>query len=294
MVRIQIELKDFLREIRNYEIKIRKMVSSQTSGEAKSPFKGSGLEFDEVRAYAYGDDVRAIDWKVSARTQTTHIKTFKEEKDQAVYVIVDNSASTKVGAKKLKEAQINRLAGTLILAASEQGSQVGLITFTDQLEKIIHAKKGVKNAAFLISSLVKSEPKSTTTNLAVSLRATLGVIKRTSVIILISDFIDNSSYERELKALGKKHDVILLHVKDDSKTPRLGIIPIRNAESGKSSLINTSFGNAKKHLSENTNNALMELCQQHQIDFAEINNKAEITQPLAELFIKRNRKWKRA
>jgi uncharacterized protein (DUF58 family) len=269
------------------------MVRSQTSGEAKSPFKGSGLEFDDVRAYAYGDDVRAIDWKVSARTQTTYIKTFKEEKDQAVYLLVDASASMKVGLKNHKQDQINRIAGTLMLAAAEQGSQVGFIGFTNRLEKIIKAKKGLKHTGYMINSLIKFLPNATGTNIGVTLRNALGVIKRTAVIIIISDFID-TSYERELKALGKKHDVILIQIAQEEKIPRLGIIPVRNAESGKINLINTSFGRAKRKLSESTNDVLKTLCNKHQIDHVKLNATEEITQPLTQLFIRRNRKWKRA
>lgn len=286
-------MKDLLRKIRNYEIKIRKAVRSQMSGEVRSIFKGSGLEFDDIRVYQYGDDVRTIDWNVSARSDETYIKTFREEKDQAVYFLTDLSASHNYGTKGKKIDTLKEVTSVLALSAIHQNSQVGLIGFTDNKEKFIKANKGEKHGVFLIKELFKHQAKSKKTDLNKGIRLGLGMIKRTSIVVLLSDFIDDS-YDLSLKALARKHDLIVVKITDkkDHKHPRIGIAPIRDPESDRVSWANTSFGRTRRLLKENRSKSLEGLCKRNRADFVEIEVGENYVPKLTQLFLNRNTTWK--
>lgn len=288
-------MKDLFRKIQQYEIKIRKAVRSQMTGEMRSPFKGSGLEFDDVRVYQYGDDVRSIDWNVSARTDDTYIKTFKEEKDQAVFFIVDVSGSQNIGNKNSKLSIVKEITSVLALSAVRQNSQVGLLCYSDAREKYIKPNKGEKHATFLIKELYKLQPQSTKTDLDKALRDAMGIIKKTGIVFLVSDFID-TNYNKHLRALAKKHDTLVIKITDDhdTKIPGVGIIPIKHVETGKTVWGNTSFGRLKKMLRQNRNDDLPELCKRIKADYVEINTNEEYTSVLTQLFLKRNKSWKGA
>ena len=292
------DMQELFKKLRKYEVKIRKAVNAHQQGEFKSIFKGTGLEFDDVRQYQYGDDVRAIDWNVTAKGHGAFIKTFKEERDQSVFFVVDISASQEIGKPNTQKIDLAKeLTGVLGLAAANIGSQVGLLCFTDQREKYIKPGKGSIHIYNLITELYKLIPTSKGTNIRSGIVETLARVKRKSVIVLISDFLD-TNYENELKSLAKRHDLIVLHVYDptESKLPNLGITPVIDKETGRKSWVNTSlFGFSKKsakQLEEKTN-TMDVLCKKFQINYLKIETGTDYTASLISLFNKRNKTWKR-
>ncbi|HEY4649999.1 MAG TPA: DUF58 domain-containing protein, partial [Pontibacter sp.] len=194
-------MKELVQKLRKYEIRIRKAITTQMQGDFHSVFKGTGLEFDDVRAYQYGDDVRTIDWNVSAKGHGTFVKTYREEKEQSVFLMLDVSASQTIGTGKQQKLDVGKeICGVLAISAARQQSQIGIICISDQKEKYLKPAKGIEQAYAIIKALHELQPKSAKTNLAAGIRLTLDIIKRRSIILLISDFID-VNYEKELQML---------------------------------------------------------------------------------------------
>lgn len=291
-------MNQLLKKLRRYEIMLRKIANNHLQGDYQSVFKGSGLEFDDLRPYQYGDDVRTIEWKVSAKGHGTFVKTFKEDKDQSVYFLLDISGSQDIGDPRRKKIDAGKeIAGVLTLAAIHEGSQVALLSFSDRKEKIILPGKGPKQGVKIIQGIFKHENKSLKTNLSEMFMFALNLIKKRSIIIVISDFIDEG-YERPFRALAEKHDVIAIQVTDprEAQLPSLGIIPIYDKEEGRVTWVNTAFGSVSKKIANafTTERAdLQELCKKNQINYLGIDTKEDIVLPLMELFKKRNRTMKR-
>ncbi|GJM60201.1 hypothetical protein PEDI_07530 [Persicobacter diffluens] len=262
-------------------------------GDYHSIFKGSGLEFDDVRSYQYGDDIRSIDWHVTAKGHGTYVKTFKEEKEQTVFFLVDVSASQQIGKQGKQKIDItNEITSVLALSAVKEGSSVGAICFSDQKEKYIKPGKGESQAYQLISSLYKLAPKSKKTSLERAMQYCLNLIKRRSVIILISDFIDEG-YEKNLKALAKKHDLVVLHIFDqrETKLPRLGIIPLYDKESQKTIWVNTSSPAFRKKIQDkygDSQNKLKDFCQKYEANYLRVDTEDDYVPQLIKLFKVRN------
>jgi uncharacterized protein (DUF58 family) len=291
---VSVEMKAILKKLRNYEIRIRKAINSQMKGDFKSVFKGSGLEFDDVRPYQYGDDIRTIDWNVSAKGHGTFVKTFREEKEQTVFFILDVSASQEIGTEGKTKVDIGReICGVLALSAVKESSHVGLICFSDQRELYIKPTKGVSQAYQIIHGLVTLHPRSNKTNLTKALLFALNTIKRRSVIILVSDFIDEG-YLHHLKALARKHDLVIVHISDKREThlPKLGIVPVQDKESGKTIWVNTSFGDFRQRMNSRLEERVAMLAlfsKQHQVNFLSINTDEDFVPKLLRLFKVRNR-----
>ncbi|TDI70279.1 MAG: DUF58 domain-containing protein [Bacteroidetes bacterium] len=287
-------MKELLNKLRRYEIEIRKAITSQMQGNFHSIFKGSGIEFDDVRAYQYGDDTRSIDWNVTAKGHGTFVKTFKEEKEQTVFFIMDLSASQEIGAKGKQKIDIGKeICGVLTLSAIKESSQVGLIGFTDVRELYIKPSKGMKHAYQIITNLFNYQTSSRKTNLNKAIAFALNLVKRRSVIILISDFIDDN-YWKNLKALSKKHDLVIIHIFDnmESNLPRLGIIPLYDKETGKTHWINTSSPSFRQKLVEtfdSNQNDLQQFCKKHQVNYLSINTQENYVPMLIKLFNLRNK-----
>ncbi|MFN8885870.1 MAG: DUF58 domain-containing protein, partial [Cyclobacteriaceae bacterium] len=211
-------MKELLKKLRKYEIQIRKAVNSQMQGDFHSIFKGTGLEFDDVRPYQYGDDIRTIDWNVSAKGHGTFVKTFKEEKEQTIFFILDVSASQEIGSPGKTKVDIGKeVCGVLALSGAKESSQIGLICFSDEREKFIKPKKGMQQAYDIIYNIVKLQPKSLKTNLSKAISFALNSIKRRSVIVMISDFIDEGYYH-DLKSLARRHDLVIIKISDKRET----------------------------------------------------------------------------
>lgn len=290
-------MKELLKKLRKYEIQIRKAINSQMQGDFHSIFKGSGLEFDEVRPYQYGDDVRTIDWNVSAKGHGTFVKTFKEEKEQTIFFILDVSASQTIGSLGKTKVDISReICGVLALSGAKESSQVGLICFSDIREKFIKPKKGLGQAYELIHSLVNLEPKSLKTNLNKAIVFALNSIKRRSVIVLISDFIDDG-FHHNLKSLARRHDLVMIQVSDKRETnlPKLGIIPVLDKESKKTIWVNTSFGDLRDRIREHHGSRMTQLAdfsKKHQINFLSVDTGEDYVPKLLKLFKMRNKSLK--
>jgi len=235
-------MKELLKKLQKYEIRIRKAINDQMQGDFHSVFKGTGLEFDDVRSYQYGDDVRAIDWNVSAKGHGVFVKTYKEEKEQSVFLILDVSASQSIGTNGLQKIDVGKeICGVLALSAARQTSQIGMVCISDQKEKYIRPGRGTNHAYNIIKELLDLNTVSARTDLAAGIKMALGMIKRRSLILLLSDFIDQD-YEREMSMLAQKHDLIVVQLVDKRETafPPMGIIPLLDKETGKTIWVNTS------------------------------------------------------
>ena len=207
-------MKDILKKLRRYEIRVRKAITSHMQGDFQSIFKGSGLEFDDVRAYQYGDDVRTIDWNVTAKGHGTFVKTFKEEKEQTVFFLLDVSASQEIGRDGQQKIDIGKeITALLSFSAIKESSQVGLLCFSDQREKYVRPAKGTTHAYEIFNTLFNLKPKSKKTNLSEAIKFTLDLLKRRSIIFLVSDFVDEG-YTHNLKGMARKHDLIIIHLYD--------------------------------------------------------------------------------
>lgn len=291
-------MKELIKKLRKYEIQIRKAINSQMQGDFHSVFKGSGLEFDDVRPYQYGDDIRTIDWNVSAKGHGTFVKTFREDKEQTVFFVLDVSASENIGTPGMTKADIGKeICGVLALSAVKESSHVGLICYSDQKEKYLRPTKGSAQAYEIIYALAKLKPQSLRTNLSKALAFTLNTIKRRSVIILISDFIDDDSYFHNLRALARKHDLVAIHITDkrESDLPKLGIIPVIDKETKKTLWINTSFGNFRQTISSRLaerKEALEKFSRKHQINFISLDTHEDYVPHLLRLFKVRNKSVK--
>lgn len=290
-------MKELLKKLRKYEIQIRKAINSQMQGDFRSIFKGTGLEFDDVRPYQYGDDIRTIDWNVSAKGHGTFVKTFREEKEQTIFFILDVSASQFIGSKgKTKFDIATEICGVLALSGSKESSQIGLICFSDEREKFIKPKKGIPQAYEIIHNLTHLKPKSLKTNLNKAILFGLNAIKRRSVIIMISDFIDEG-YEHHLKSLARKHDLVMIQVSDKRETqlPKLGIIPVLDKETNKTLWVNSSFGDFREKIAAHHASRKQELAQfsrKHQINFLSVSTDEDYVPKLLKLFKVRNQTMK--
>ena len=234
-------MKEILKKVRKYEIKIRKFLNSRNQGDYKSIFKGTGLDFDDLRPYQYGDDFRTINWNITAKEHVLYTNTYKEEKEQSIFFLLDISKSQNIGDKKTKISVIKEIASVLTLSALNQKSQVGLICFSDIKELFIDSKKGDAHGYKLIKELYKHKNKSEKTNIAGMIDFFMNLNKKKSLVILLSDFIDNN-YHSKLRSLSKLHDVICIHIynKIEINIPKLGIIELKNEENNYSRWINTS------------------------------------------------------
>lgn len=282
-------MQDILSKLNKYEIKIRKAVNSQMRGNFQSVFKGSGLEFSDLRTYQYGDDVRAIDWITTAKGHGAYVKIFKEEKEQTVFFMLDVSSSQEVGnTGRLKIDTAKEICGVLALSAIKEATNVGLYCFSDQKELYLKPSNGMKHGYELILKLFKMKPISQQTDIPAALGFTLNFLKRKSVVILISDFLDEN-YEHNLKALARKHDLVVLHIYDKRETdlPSLGIVPIFDKESNRTVWMNTSsrsFKREMKDVFEENQRKLENLCKKHNANYLAIDSREDYVPKLIQLF----------
>ena len=245
-------MNELIRKLRKHEIRIRQLISNRMQGNFHSVFKGSGIESDDVRAYQYGDDVRTVDWIVSAKGHGAYVKTFKEEKEQSVLFVLDVSASQEIGKLQHRKIDIAKeICGVLALSAVKESGHVGLICYSDQKELYIKPNKGEKHAFQIIKKIFELVPVSNHTNINNCLKLVLGSLKRKSVVIFISDFIDEN-YERNLIALAQKHDLVVIHLSESREVyfPKMGIIPLFDKESKKTYWVNSFSKNFRKNMNQ--------------------------------------------
>ena len=236
------ETKDLLKKVRKIEIKTRRLSNHIFSGEYHTSFKGRGMTFSEVRQYQYGDDIRAIDWNVTARYNEAHIKVFEEERELTMMLMVDISGSAGFGTKNaFKQDIVTEIAATMAFSATQNNDKIGLILFSDQIELYIPPKKGKSHVLRIIRELIEFKPKSNKTDVAQALKFLSGTQKKKAIVFLISDFMSDD-YEHTLKIASKKHDITGIRVYDEreEKMPNVGLVPMLDAETGKVELIDTS------------------------------------------------------
>jgi uncharacterized protein (DUF58 family) len=247
------ETKEILKKVRKIEIKTRRLSDHIFGGEYHSTFKGRGMTFSEVRQYQYGDDIRAIDWNVTARYNEPYVKVFEEERELTMMLMVDISGSEFFGTnQQFKRDTATEIAATLAFSAIQNNDKVGLILFSDQVELFIPPKKGKSHVLRIIRELIEFSPKSKQTNIDEALKFLSNVMKKKAIVFLLSDFMDDD-YEQTLKIAGRKHDVtgIKVYDKHDEEIPNLGMVPMLDAETGKVQLINTSSKSIRRNYKAN-------------------------------------------
>ena len=236
------ETTDILKRVRQIEIKTRGLSSNIFAGEYHSAFKGRGMTFSEVREYQYGDDIRSIDWNVTARFNHPYIKVFEEEREMTVMLLIDVSGSREFGTTwRFKKNMITEIAAVLAFSAIQNNDKAGVIFFSDRIEKFIPPKKGKKHILHIIRELISFTPEERETNLSEVLRYLTNAIKKRCTTFVISDFLDEQ-FEDALKIANQKHDVVALRIYDPRETllPDIGFVKFKDAETGNSQWVNTS------------------------------------------------------
>jgi uncharacterized protein (DUF58 family) len=289
------DTKDLLKKVRKIEIKSRGLSSQIFSGEYQSAFKGRGMAFSEVREYQVGDEIRTIDWNVTARFNHPYVKVFDEEREMTVMLLVDVSGSKNFGTQtQLKQELATELCAVLAFSAIQNNDKVGVLFFTDQVEKFIPPKKGRSHILMIIRELINFEPKHKGTNIAEALRFFTGAIKKRCTSFLISDFM-SSSFENELKIANRKHDLVALRLFDlhEEEFPNLGVIPIKDEETGQVAWVNTGSKEVRfefKRAALERNGRLEDLFKRSGVDFTKIGTHQSYIKPLMTLFKKRGAK----
>lgn len=283
-----------LRRVSSLELATRKLVDGIISGAYNSVFHGRGIEFDEIREYRYGDDVRAIDWNVTARLDHPYIKEFIEERDLQVYVIADMSGSGSFGSASSKKDRIEQVAAAVLLSAQRSGDRAGMFLVTDRIEEFVPARRGRRHAMRALLRLVSCTPESRMTDLNVCLKGVAKIVKRRSVIVLVSDLIDESGYARPLRRLAKHHDVIVIRVSDshERNIPDVGLIELEDGETGEQMLVDTSdpsFQNAYSELIMRKDSEISSIMAQCHIDSVRIDTDSDYESKLLHFFKLRKR-----
>jgi uncharacterized protein (DUF58 family) len=286
--------RDIIKKIRRIEIHTRHIVNELLAGQWNSAFKGRGIEFEEVRPYQIGDDVRAIDWNVTARTGRPFVKLFREEREMAVMLLVDQSASQSLGTHlQTKRELVTELSATIAFSAIKSNDKVGLTLFTDGIEKFVPARKGTRHVLRIIRELLYCEPMGQGTSLRKALEHLNRTASRRTVVFLVSDFQD-AGYERALKIARRKHDLIPIVVADQREftMPQIGLVRLRDAETGKMVALDT-FSRANRRAYEELKRRQAAerdaLFRKLQLDPIHIYTGEDFVEPLKRFFHRRER-----
>ena len=237
------ETSDLLKRVRQIEIKTRGLSNNIFAGQYHSAFKGKGMSFSEVREYQYGDDVRDIDWNVTARYNKPFVKVFEEERELTVMLLIDVSNSLDFGTvKQLKKDMVTEIAATLAFSAIQNNDKIGVIFFSDRIEKFIPPKKGRKHILYIIRELLDFKPESKRTDIKIAVEYLTNVIKKRCTTFMISDFIDENDFRNALTIANRKHDIVAIQVYDRrmAELPDVGLMKVRDAETGHEQWIDTS------------------------------------------------------
>jgi uncharacterized protein (DUF58 family) len=287
------ETSELLKKVRKIEIKSRGLSNQIFSGEYHSAFKGRGMAFSEVREYTPGDDVRTIDWNVTARFNSPFVKVFEEDRELSVVLLVDISASGAFGtSNQFKQDVITEICAVIAFSASQNNDKIGIIFFTDKIEKFIPPKKGKTHILRIIRELIEFKPENKKTNIELALKYLTNVIKKKSIVFLISDFLSNHDYKDAIKIANKKHDLVALRIIDKTEMdiPQVGLMKLKDNESGNILWIDTNDKLLRKQFATNKINFesnLKEIFNRAGIDSANINTHESYIKPLMNLFKKR-------
>lgn len=288
------ETSELIKKVRRIEIKTRGLSHNIFAGQYHSAFKGRGMSFSEVREYQYGDDVRDIDWNVTARFNKPYIKVFEEERELTVMLIVDLSDSLDFGTiKQTKREMLTEIAATIAFAAIQNNDKIGVIFFTDRIEKFIPPQKGRKHILYIIRELLNFEPQSSQTNISVSLEFLTNAIKKRCTAFLLSDFIDTGEYCDAMTIANRKHDLVAIQVYDRrlAELPKLGLIKMRDAESGEEMYIDTSSSKVQKAQREwwsKQKERVDAVLRKSRVDSVSVRTDQDYVKALMQLFAQRN------
>lgn len=288
---------DIIRRVRKIEIKTRGLSDEIFAGKYHTAFRGRGMSFAEVREYRVGDDVRDIDWNVTARSERTHVKVYEEERELTMMLLVDVSPSRLFGSKEYtKKNIINEIAATLAFSAAKNNDKVGCILFSDRVEKFIPPKKGRSHILAIIRELVGYEPTGNGTAISEAMRYLVGVSKKRATCFLLSDLINNpadgAKLEDALKIATSRHDIMAIRVFDEreAKLPDVGIVEMRDSETGKREWLDTSSRRVRKFWSdeyESRCGAMRDLLRHNRIDIAEVATDQDYVVELIKMFKQR-------
>lgn len=290
----KMETSEILKKVRQIEIKTRGLSNNIFAGQYHSAFKGRGMSFSEVREYQYGDDVRDIDWNVTARFNRPYVKVFEEERELTVMLMVDVSGSLEFGTvKQFKKDLVTEISATLAFSAIQNNDKIGVIFFSDRIEKFIPPKKGKKHILYIIRELIDFQPESRRTDVGMALEYLTNVMKRRCTAFLLSDFIDQKNFNNPLTIANRKHDVVALQVYDRRvcDLPAIGLIKIKDAETGHEQWIDTSSKAVRKAHHEwwiQKQTKLNEVFAKSNVDYVSIRTDEDYVRALLNLFAKRN------
>ncbi len=295
------DTKELLKKVRQIEISIRGVVNEVFAGEYHSVFKGRGMEFAEVREYQVGDDVRNIDWNVSARMNQPFIKVFEEERELTVMILFDSSASEEFGSRGQPKGEVaTELAALLASSAIKNNDKVGLIIFSSRIEKFVPPRKGRQHVLRVIRELLffedeANQPRSAQTDIAVALEYLNRVVRRRATVFLLSDFMADD-YQRDLQIANKRHDLVAIHLIDplEERLPAVGLIEFEDLETGEVTLVDTSPRSIRENVSQNAGKEKQELERFFKsigMDYISIYTNRSYIQPLTKFFRMRAKRF---
>jgi len=289
--------KEILRKVRRLEITTRGLVNDVFSGEYHSVFKGRGMEFSEVREYQIGDDIRTIDWNVTARYGHPYVKVFEEERELTVMLLVDVSSSGEFGTFERMKGEIAiEICALLAFSAIKNNDKVGLIIFTDKIEKFVPPRKGKSHVLRVLRELLYFKPENRRTDIGLALEYLSRIIQRRSVVFLVSDFL-SGDYERPLRIANKKHDIVAVHIVDprELELPAIGYIEFEDAETGEQILIDTYDHEVRKLFTKKTTESLLhrdKLFRSMNVDSIAIHTDEPYFEPLIRFFRQRAKRFR--
>ncbi|MXX69355.1 MAG: DUF58 domain-containing protein [Gemmatimonadales bacterium] len=287
--------REILRKVRRIEITTRGLVDQVFSGEYHSVFKGRGINFAEVREYDYGDDIRTIDWNVTARTGTPHVKIFEEERELTVMLLVDVSASGDFGTRERMKGDLAvEVCSLLAFSAIKNNDKVGLIIFSDRVEKFVPPRKGRRHVLRVLREMLYHEPAGRTTDLGAALEYLSRIIRRRAVVFVVSDFV-SKPFEKALGVAGRRHDVVALRVRDrrESELPPIGLVELEDAETGERLIVDTSnrdFRAAFASRGEEARAAQDRTFRRSKVDVVDLGPGRPYLRPLMRFFEERGRR----
>ena len=288
------ETSDLLKRVRQIEIKTRGLSNNIFAGQYHSAFKGKGMSFSEVREYQYGDDVRDIDWNVTARYNKPFVKVFEEERELTVMLLIDVSNSLDFGTvKQLKKDMVTEIAAALAFSAIQNNDKIGVIFFSDRIEKFIPPKKGRKHILYIIRELLDFKPESKRTDIKIAVEYLTNVIKKRCTTFMISDFIDENDFRNALTIANRKHDIVAIQVYDRrmAELPDVGLMKVRDAETGHEQWIDTSSRALRRAHNDwwiQRQGVLNETFTKSNVDSVSIRTDQDYVKSLLNLFAKRN------
>ncbi|MBL7979655.1 MAG: DUF58 domain-containing protein [Bacteroidetes Order II. Incertae sedis bacterium] len=288
--------REILRKVRQLEIRTKGIVSNLFGGEYHSAFKGRGMEFVEVRPYQFGDDIRTIDWNVSARSgDETYVKVFQEEREQTLMLAVDISGSGLFGSRYMfKKDLAAEVCAVLAFSAIQNNDKVGLLLFSDRVELFVPPKKGRRHVLRIIRDLYAFQPISNQTNIAIALEHLLHTLRRRSIVLILSDFL-NEGYDRPLRILGRRHDTVAIRISDkrEEQLPALGLLQVTDTETGETLVCDTKSKDFQKRLwtfVRNRDTAYAERFRKMQVDLIALQTDESYIEPLSRYFRERHRR----